>query len=655
MKRWMRLIEHIEKQCPSPYYLTGKVKIPKDPADNNRYRILLNEWAIQDVTRQNRLKLMSAGDILFWVNSFVYIVEPRASAELRAIPFCTWPYQDVDIRELKASIGYYSDITRKSRDTGGTWDRIAVAAHCFVFEPMTFGLFASRNEDLVDKPDDPDALMPKFDFIINHLPAWMKPNVVSRFKQRKNLDNGSVIDGESTTADIGRGGRRLFVFLDEGAAHENFERAMASTQHTTATRWALSTPGNPADRGGFAWKEAWKVPSLHDDTLVPEQPGIRLHGMRHRELSWMDHPEHSAGMYWYEGDELHSDPQYEYPPDFRFRREDRWGNKDPDGKKRSPWYDAIEDECISPDQVKLEVDMDDEVSDTRFFSDAVLDSHIERFCEEPKFVGTLDYDTVTHFARGFIHDPIGGKFRLWCPVDGKGRPHGFGECAIGVDIAAGGGKGSNSTISLGDKTTRKKILEYISKELRPDQLACMVFALARMFNCAKVCWESTGTVGSQFTTTLVHELRYLNVQFEEDRSKVDGKTSKKYGWGSTGDKKGVLLGSYLRALDLGTFMNPSQKAVEECRMFVVTSDNRVEHRESRKMRGRDAASTGKNHGDIVIADALLNMMFGPVDDDYKVRTGMKPPEKYSMENPAPFSILWYDKQKERELRQGAIY
>jgi hypothetical protein len=73
------------------------------------------------------------------------------------------------------------------------------------------------------------------------------------------------------------------------------------------------------------------------------------------------------------------------------------------------------------------------------------------------------------------------------------------------------------------------------------------------------------------------------------------------------------------------------------------------------MRGRDAASTGKNHGDIVIADALLNMMFGPVDDDYKVRTGMKPPEKYSMENPAPFSILWYDKQKERDLRQGAIY
>ncbi len=59
-----------------------------------------------------------------------------------------------------------------------------------------------------------------------------------------NADNGSVIDGESTTGDAGRGDRRTAMFIDEYAAFDVTDgyRVLLASRDTTNCRGFNSTP-----------------------------------------------------------------------------------------------------------------------------------------------------------------------------------------------------------------------------------------------------------------------------------------------------------------------------------------------------------------------------------------------------------------------------
>ena len=74
-------------------------------------------------------------------------------------------------------------------------------------------LLVSRVQDYVDKPGNPKALFWKIDFLLNNFPPWLKPRGYREANHRRllhieNPENGSVIDGESTTGNVSRGDRR---------------------------------------------------------------------------------------------------------------------------------------------------------------------------------------------------------------------------------------------------------------------------------------------------------------------------------------------------------------------------------------------------------------------------------------------------------------
>ncbi|MFP3435253.1 hypothetical protein SB781_36435, partial [Paraburkholderia sp. SIMBA_061] len=81
--------------------------------------------------------------------------------------------------------------------------------HGFLFEPEHHYGLVSRKEELVDKRGDMDSLFEKARYILKQLPAWMVPVIRHTHMLMNNKEMNSTLAGESTNADIGRGGRKL--------------------------------------------------------------------------------------------------------------------------------------------------------------------------------------------------------------------------------------------------------------------------------------------------------------------------------------------------------------------------------------------------------------------------------------------------------------
>ena len=91
-----------------------------------------------------------------------------------------------------------------------------------------------------------------------------------------NLENGSKIEGESTTDNIGRGGRRTSMLIDEFAAFEGGGYdVLSATADNTNSRVFNSTP-NGTGNAFYA-------------QLQKGTPRLRFH--------WSRHPEKAEGLY----------------------------------------------------------------------------------------------------------------------------------------------------------------------------------------------------------------------------------------------------------------------------------------------------------------------------------------------------------------------
>ena len=163
-------------------------RVPKEPGRNLDYRMRLLDLATKSEDVRQQLWCMSSRDRLFFINSFCYVYEPRSSAIL---PFLTWDFQDRCILLLEDAIGKQDLGMEKSRDMGATWIVLTTFFWKWMFRRrQAYGL-VSRNEDAVDKKDDPDCLMWKLDFLLENLPHWMRPSTERSRLSIKNNNNQS--------------------------------------------------------------------------------------------------------------------------------------------------------------------------------------------------------------------------------------------------------------------------------------------------------------------------------------------------------------------------------------------------------------------------------------------------------------------------------
>lgn len=537
-------------RIPASHHM-NKAEYPRQFIANLAFRKRIYDLCLADEGFRDDIIVKCSRDILFYINTFVYTYNPKKIGN-EELPFITYAFQDETILKILEKVRRGEDLLiEKSRDMGATWLVLAVLDWYFRFHSNRTFMILSRKEDSVDKTDDKDALMWKLDFLNDHLPKWLQPDITRTNLHIGNDDNNSSIDGESTNGDAGRGGRRSAMMLDEYGAVENGAEVSKATADNTNTRIFVSTPQGMGN--DFA-----------DKRFSGDMEVITLH--------WSRHPEKAKGIH-----------------------------VGADMKLHSPWYDK---ECKRRSRIEVaqELDIDYGASDAQFFDQHKIDA-LKKACRRPNQQGELDFDKDTVSEIEFLPRKD-GRLSLFCNLDVKGNPARDRHYGIGADISTGSGS-SDSVLSVIDLQSCEKVAEWKHNKTNQVELARVAVALGRWFcgpdgTSAYMCWEANGP-GQLFGKTVL-ELEYDNYYMDTDEKSIKKTKTLRPGFWSTPDKKLLLLSTYRNALESGLFVNPSAGAVKQCEFYVFATNGQPVH--SKAASTIDQTASKNNHGDEVIADAL---------------------------------------------------
>lgn len=138
-----------------------------------------------------------------------------------------------------------SGLVEKCRDFGLTWLACGYSVWRWLFIKNDAIGWGSRKETLVDKPGDPDSIFEKIRLMLKRLPRiWLPAGFSwgrnSTYMKLLNPENGAIIAGEAGD-NIGRGGRRSCMFLDEAAHLERPEKVEAALGDNTNVRIDISS------------------------------------------------------------------------------------------------------------------------------------------------------------------------------------------------------------------------------------------------------------------------------------------------------------------------------------------------------------------------------------------------------------------------------
>ena len=525
---------------------------------------------------------MCSRDLLFFVNTFIYTYDPRLLPNIPEIPFITYTYQDVAFDRIKAAIeNGYDQLTEKSRDMGATWMYLTVFLWMFMFRSYAAFRLLSRNEDLVDKDEDPDSLFWKVLFALNHMPDFLQPERNYVHLHIKNYDNDATIDGCTTTSDTARGGRCTALFPDEFASVPDGDGMLASTRDVTHCRLFNSTHHG----AGTAF---YRLSQGSISKLI---------------LHWSLHPVKARGLYYsqdkklvmcdkeYRSEVAIGEIKYDFPDRYPFIL---------DGKLRSPWYDNECARAVHPMEIAQELDIDPFASDFQFF-DGMMIQQIELDDVRPPFhEGMLEFDEDSLEPLEFTEGK-NGPLKLWIHPDPYGRFPLELQVGVGVDISAGTGA-SNSARTYVNLRTGDKIAEYADPWVKPESFARIGIALNKWFNNAFEVPDGAGP-GRTYCDELM-SLGYRNIYFRRDEVGLTKKVSDKPGVFLNPREKKAIFGKYRRALKEKSFLQRSHLANQECLAYIFTTGNKIEH--SSAVKTIDPSGAGDSHGDRCVADACAN-------------------------------------------------
>lgn len=530
---------------------------PRDLEENIKYRLALLRWVTAEgddddvhIARRELIWQMCKEDPFFYFDTFSVTYNPRLPSP--SVPFILYDYQREALKEMTECLGNEDFLIEKSRDMGASWLCCGLFEWVWHFLPAkTSFLLVSRKEDLVDKKGDMKSLMARLDFTLERQPRWLLPRYTRTSLNFLNHDNGSSINGESTTGDVARGDRRTAILLDEFAAVDSDYAVLRSTRDATNCRIFNATPNGA--KGAF-----------YDMRCKPEVRKFRFH--------WSLHPDKAEGIY-----------------------------TDETGKLRSPWYDREVARCVHHTEVAQELDIDYNASESQFFEDADLD-RLVGFTRDPVFEGTPIFDPDVGLLKGF-EPGSNGEFKTWTPLAFDQPPVGR-NFSLGVDISQGTGA-TPSVCSIGDMMTGERIAEVVTPFRKPHEFAVLCVALARWLNNAFLIWEINGP-GTVFTDAVV-QLGYRNVYYRRRMGGFQKRNSPSIGWASNPELKLKLLAGYRDSLVKRNLKVYSKASVDECRSYTFSPGGAVQHARIRSAASSsaDGSAARENHGDRVIADALL--------------------------------------------------
>lgn len=190
---------------------------------------------------------------LYWLVTFVDMLEPRNESDRTIVPFIPFPRQAelaltiAEVMAIPREGALSSLLVEKARAVGATWIDAAYNVWCWLFEPMFTGLVISRTEEQVDSKGDPSSYFWKMRFILKNLPEWMLPRnfeidgKYDNFRKLTNPQSEAVVTGATTTEDAGRAGRYKRVTIDEGAFIDGFGPIWNNLANVTYHRFTYSS------------------------------------------------------------------------------------------------------------------------------------------------------------------------------------------------------------------------------------------------------------------------------------------------------------------------------------------------------------------------------------------------------------------------------
>ena len=475
-----------------------------------------------------------ATGFIYWMAGFCWTYNPRIKKKY--LPFIPWPVQVKYGRALWNAIDQGHDVLGdKSRDMGASWMCLYALMWWWLFEKDIPLLCASRKEAYVDDGSNPDSLFWKIDSNLSRLPQYMMPNLGRRDRKLMHLHNpltGSVIDGESTNTDLGRGGRRKAILLDEFAAVENGNAILAATADTTPCRIFNSTPQGLGN--AFA--------------------NVRFSGkVKVITLGWWDHPD---------------------------KGKDKRLITLPDGKKKwtSPWYERECNRRVSKKEIAQELDINYLGSGETFFDLEVLQRiRGSGQLRASRQQGELQFRVDTH-ATGEIYgiedikwapDEGRKRLRLWCPLVldpniGHLRPTQAHNYVAFADISLGQGQ-SNSVIDVWDVNTSEQVAQFVCPDTPPHSLGHIAVALAKWFGGACgwtfLGWEANGP-GQAFGVEVIRA-QYPYIYHMRDITKETEPRGPKYGWWSDKNRKTAAFFDLDRAVGRGEVIIHEEQTISE--------------------------------------------------------------------------------------------
>lgn len=521
-----------------------------------------------------------AQDPIFFFSGFCWTFDPRCKP-ISKLPFILYPFQEEALMTMIRSVNLNDVLIEKSRDMGATWLCLSSFFWYWMFRENQMFLVGSRDQDYVDKKGNHKSLFWKIDYLIEKLPAWLRPEGFNTSAHRKlnhveNPQTGSVIDGEATTENFARGDRRTAIMLDEFAMVATGYKILGSTRDATESRFFNSTPQGTNN----AFADVRKLDIIK----------IRMH--------WSLHPIKRQGLY--STDErgrlrVLDKPNFpeQYVPTL-------------DGKMRSPWYDQQCKRAVSPTEIAQELDIDYQGSNRQFFKPDAIVKVIQEMAQLPFLRGDLEYDDISGDPIRYREDSQ-GELKLWLLISKSGKPMLDPDTAIvvGCDIAAGTGASNSCAVGY-DKARKVKLFEFASPFIRPEAFAKQVFAICLWLTGVTnkkpfVIWEAHGP-GRQFGGKFM-ELGYGHVYLRANDENINVKVSDIPGWAPNKEAKLVLLGDYRAAVEGQKIVNYSDVALKETLEYIFDNQGGVVH--SRALSKADPSGANANHGDRVIADALV--------------------------------------------------
>ena len=549
---------------------------PKDLVKNASFRKKLIERAIGDPDFQKEVWIRCARDPLFYVDTFLFTYAPKGFPDAPNRPFVLYPYQETAFLKMAEALGRHPMLVEKSRDMGATWLVLALYLWRWHFYSGQSFLLGSRKQELVDKSGDPKSLFWKLDYMIGRLPPFLRPFNERTALHYLNVENGSVIDGESTNDDFARGDRRTSIMLDEFPAVENGYRI-------------LEAVGDATDSPIFAGTSQGASGAYYDILLKMREANperiIRFH--------WTDHPLKRRGLYTSRKGKLEIlDAGFVYPEGYKFILDD---------KVRSVAYDEREKRAANQQEMAQEWDIDYMLSGWQFFDPKNLESLKVECVRKPLVCG--DIVGNPDWRRPEFYEADKAPLKLWFhPVGGK-VPEGWNDCVIACDVSTGKGgeMTSNSVAVVARKTTGEQIAEFATNTMSPSDFCKYVLAMCKWFNDAYLIWEENGP-GGEFTKQ-IKETDYRTVYYRNDsETKFGARKTRAPGWWSNKDTKRILLSDFGKAIIARRFIPRSDDIVTEAAQYVHLPNGVIEH--SRSKVTPDPTASGENHGDRIIAAAL---------------------------------------------------